>query len=75
MTEAEKRARERQARMRLHKTRLGEPEADLNPVFGAEAISLVHQLTRISYSLAGHSLSRSPRAQMPCRFVRRQHHG
>jgi hypothetical protein len=75
MTEAEKRAHERQARMSLHKTRLGEPEADFSPVFGAEAVSLVHQLTRISYGLAGYSVSRSPRAQMPCQFVRRQHHG
>lgn len=75
MTEAEKRAHARQARMSLHKTHLGEPEVDFSPVFGAEAVSLVHLLTRMSYSLAGHSMSKSTRAQMPCCFVRRHDHG
>jgi hypothetical protein len=71
MTDAERRAYERRTRMSLHKARVGEPEVDLSPVFGAEAVSLVHRLTRMSYSLAGHPLPTYPRAQMPCRFVRR----
>lgn len=74
MTDAEKRAHARQARMSLRKTHLGEREVDFSPVFGAEAVSLVHRLTRMSYSLAGHPMSKSSRAEMPCRFVRRQHH-
>jgi hypothetical protein len=60
--------------MSLRKARLGDPEVDLSPIFGAEAVSLVHRLTRLSYSLAGQVLPAVPRAQMPCKFVRR-HHG
>jgi hypothetical protein len=60
--------------MSLRKARLGDPEVDLSPVFGADAVSLVHQLTQVSYGLAGRALSPSRRAQMPCRFIRR-HHG
>ncbi len=41
MTEAEARAKARSERMTLRKARVGEPEADLDPVFGAHAISLV----------------------------------
>jgi hypothetical protein len=55
--------------MTLHKARLGEPEVDLDPVFGAEAISLVARLTRSSYSLAGHPTPTYTRATIPCRFV------
>jgi hypothetical protein len=58
--------------MILRKARVGEPEVDLSPVFGAEAVSLVYGLTRMSYSLAGQPLPVQDRAQMPCRFVRRQ---
>jgi hypothetical protein len=73
MTDAERRAQARRGRMSLRKARLGDPEVDLSPVFGADAVTLVHRLTRMSYSLAGHPVPASPRAQMPCRFVRRQH--
>ena len=52
MTEAEARAKARSERMTLRKAHLGEPEADFDPVFGAEAIYLVSRLTRSSYSLA-----------------------
>lgn len=60
--------------MILRKGRVGEPEVDLSPVFGAEAVSLVYGLTRMSYSLAGpgQPLRVQDRAQMPCRFVRRR---
>ncbi|MBN2573527.1 MAG: hypothetical protein JXP73_03090 [Deltaproteobacteria bacterium] len=72
MTDAEKRAQARQSRMILRKTHLGQPEVDLSPVFGAEAVSLVQRLTRMSYSLAGQPLPVGKRAEMPCRFVRRR---
>ena len=51
--------------MTLRKAHLGEPEVDLTPVFGAEAVSLVHRLTRMSYSLAGHALPVCARVQLP----------
>jgi hypothetical protein len=69
MTDAEARAKARSERITLRKTRLGEPEADLEPTFGADALSLVSRLTRSSYSLAGHSLPTYTRATIPCRFV------
>ena len=71
MTDAERRAQARRARMTLRMAHLGDPEVDIAPVFGAEAVSLVHRLTRMSYSLAGHALPVCTRAQIPCRFVRR----
>lgn len=69
MTAAEARAKARAERMTLRKGRLGEPEADLDPVFGADAISLVSRLTRSSYSLAGRPKPTYTRATIPCRFV------
>jgi len=42
MTDAERRAQARLVGMDLRKGHLGEPEVELGPVFGAEAISLVH---------------------------------
>jgi hypothetical protein len=57
--------------MTLHKGRLGEPEVDLSPVFGAEAISLVHRLTLASYSLARQDRPTYTREQIPCKFVPR----
>ena len=72
MTEAETRAQARRARMSLRKTHLGESAVDLSPVYGAEAISLVYRLTRMSYSLAGEAPPVCTRSQMPCRFVRRR---
>jgi len=71
MTEAERRAQARGARMTLHKAHLGDPEVDLSPLFGAEAVSLVARLTQMSYSLAGCPLPVYSRAQIPCRFVPR----
>jgi len=46
--------------MALHKGRLGEPEVDFSRVRGAEAISLLTQLTPL------------PRDQFPVRFVPRK---
>jgi hypothetical protein len=66
------RAQARRERMTLRKSRLGEPEVDLSPAFGAEAISLVYRLTRTSYSLAGDPQPTYTRANMPIRFVPRR---
>jgi hypothetical protein len=70
MTDAEARAKARGDRMWLHKAHLGEQQADPEPVFGAEAISLVTRLTRSSYSLAGSPTPTYTRATIPCKFVR-----
>jgi hypothetical protein len=70
MNEFEARAKARAERMTLRKGHVGDPEVDLNPVFGAEALSLVHQLTRASYALAGADSPAYTRATIPCRFVR-----
>jgi hypothetical protein len=58
--------------MTLRKGRLGEPEVDLSPVSGAEAISLVYRLTRASYSIAGRPRPEYSRDRMPCKFVPRR---
>lgn len=72
MTEAEKRAQARGKRMTLRKSRLGEPEVDLSPIFGADGISLVYRLTQTSYGLAGSTHPAYSREQIPCRFVPRR---
>jgi len=64
------RAEARRARAVLHKTSLSPQERDLTPVRGADAVSLVMQLTRESYSLAGLVEPTYSRNQIPCRFVR-----
>ena len=53
----------------LHKTRLLRHENDLSPIFGADAVSLVLQLTRESYRLAGLAEPSYTRDRIPCRFV------
>lgn len=65
----EQRAAERRTRARLHRSRLQEVEADLDPVAGPEAVSLVAELTRRSWSLGGKELPRYERSSIPCRFV------
>lgn len=69
MSEFETRAAARAARMTLRKGHLGEPEVDLSPVAGAEAVSLVHRLTRSSYSLSGKTAPAYDRANIPFKFV------
>ncbi len=58
--------------MTLRKGRLGEPEVDFSPVFGADAISLVYRLTLASYCLAGYTRPSYSREQIPCSFVPRR---
>lgn len=73
MSDAERRARAvaRSRTMTLRKARLGEPDRDLSPVFGADAISLATQLTVESWALAGVDVPRIPRDEWPYRFVSR----
>ena len=42
---------------------------DASPIAGAEAVSLVHRLTRESWSLAGQEIPGYSRREMPVRFV------
>ncbi len=58
--------------MILRKSRVGAPEVDLSPLFGADAISLVYRLTRTSYSLAAEPHPGYARQDIPCRFVPRR---
>ena len=65
----EARAEARRRRARLRRSRLTNVEVDLDPVAGVEAVSLVAELTRQSWSLGGEELPRYERASIPCRFV------
>lgn len=53
----------------MHRAPLGDVEPDLSPVYGAEAISLVTQLTRESWSLSGRAWPQYVRSETPYRFV------
>lgn len=75
MTRAEMERRARAARrasvMSIHKATLGY-EVDLSPIRGENAISLVTQLSREAFSLAGLEQPAYPRARIPVRFVPRR---
>lgn len=58
--------------MIIRKGHVGQPEADLSPVDGEAAISLLTQLTRESFSLTGLNEPRSARGRIPVRFVPRE---
>lgn len=63
------RAEARGTRALLRRTSLQSTEADLSPLRGPEAVSLVHRLTLESWSLAGRSQPDYLRQAIPCRFV------
>lgn len=63
------RARARQGRAILQKTRLHRSEADITPISGPEAVALVRQLTAESWSLAGLETPNYTRDRIPWRFV------
>lgn len=69
--ERRRRAAARRERITLRKSRLQPVEADLSPVRGAEAISLVTRLTRESWALAGLPEPTYARAETPIRLVPR----
>jgi hypothetical protein len=53
----------------LRRTQLQDREEDLDPIYGAEALSLVERLTRESWLLSGRELPNYTRSQIVCRFV------
>ena len=63
------RARARQGRAILQKTRLQRSEADITPISGPDAVALVRQLTAESWSLAGLEAPNYTRDRIPWRFV------
>lgn len=65
----EARAEARRSRAILRKTSLDGAGDDPIPLWGEEAISLVHELTRSSWSLAGKDWPSYTRAEIPCRFI------
>jgi len=64
------RAELRRSRAMLVKTRLQPVEEDLSPIRGSDAISLVHRLTRESWSVSGRDEPTYSRKEIPWRFVR-----
>jgi hypothetical protein len=68
-SERERRAAQRRATAILHRARLKPSEADVHPIAGAEAISLVWTLTRTSWSLSGAPMPAYSRETIPVRFV------
>lgn len=71
MSDPDRRARaeERRRRAVLRKARLEPIEADLSPLFGTEAVSLVYRLTTESWALARLDEPTYSREQIPWRFV------
>ena len=71
MEDAGRRARAEARRRRaiLHKSSLQVCEADLSPVRGAEAVSLVARLAVESWAMAGRALPDYSRDRIPVRFV------
>ena len=63
------RARARQVRAILQKSRLQRAEADISPISGPDAVALVQRLTAESWALAGLEMPSYGRDRIPCRFV------
>ncbi len=55
--------------MVLRKSRLQASEADLSPVYGAEAVALACRLTREAWALSGLEEPRYSRSETPYAFV------
>ncbi len=68
-TDRRTRAEARRGRTILRKSILRRAEADITPLSGPEAVSLVRTLTAESWSLAGFELPSYTRDRIPCRFV------
>ncbi len=66
-----RRAEARRARMTIRRTTIDD-DSDPHPVYGAEAISLTTQLSRMAWSLSGRPFPQYTRAEMPVRFVPRK---
>lgn len=64
-----RRAAQRRQTASLHRASLGALEPDASPLFGLAAISLVQQLTRECWALAGKETPAYTRTDTPVRFV------
>jgi hypothetical protein len=67
-TDREARANNRRRSAAIHKTRLEAYEADLDPIYGAEAVSLVARLTDESWAMAGLEKPQYSRSEIPIFF-------
>ena len=63
------RAAKRRQTASLNRASLGAIEQDLSPLLGLAAVSLVQQLTRECWALAGKETPGYSRAQTPIKFV------
>ena len=63
------RAAQRRLTVSLNRASLGAIEQDLSPLSGLDAVSLVQQLTRECWALAGKEAPGYSRAQTPVKFV------
>ena len=63
------RAAQRRQSASLNRAALGAIEQDSSPLFGLAAVSLVQQLTRECWALAGREIPQYSRVQTPVRFV------
>lgn len=63
------RAAQRRRTVSLNRASLGGIEQDPSPLFGLAAVSLVQQLTRECWALAGKEHPEYSRVQTPVRFV------
>ena len=63
------RAAQRRRTASLNRASLGTIEQDLSPLSGLAAVSLVQQLTRECWTLAGKETPEYSRAQTPVKFV------
>jgi hypothetical protein len=68
--ERKRRAAEQRRTTILNRTLLGSIEPDPTPLTGLAAVSLVQQLTRECWALAGREIPRYTRSETPIRFVR-----
>lgn len=64
-----RRAEQRRRTASLNRASLGAGEQDASPLFGLAAISLVQQLTRECWALAGKQTPEYTRVNTPVRFV------
>ena len=65
------RAEARRRTMVLRKTTLHQAEDEEHPLRGAEAISLLSQLTRMAWSMSGRPRPAQDRSEMQVRFIPR----
>ena len=68
MDDFQRRAVARRSRVIITKKRLGDADSEIT-VSGAEAVSLVHQLTMASWALSGQAFPELNRDELPYQFI------